>query len=71
MKIVDYGSGGFRGQVSHFLQDESCELRVFALAGANATELDLSERARDLPRLLMSRLTVKESEGRSSRLLAT
>jgi hypothetical protein len=36
---------GFRGQVSHFLQAESCELRVFALAGGSAVELDLSERA--------------------------
>ena len=38
---------GFQGQVSHFLQAESCELRVFALAGASATELDISERARE------------------------
>jgi len=38
---------GFRGQVSHFLQAESCELRVFALAGANATELDVSDRAQE------------------------
>ena len=38
---------GFRGQVSHFLQAESCELRVFALAGASATELDVSDRAQD------------------------
>ena len=37
---------GFQGRVSHFLQAESCELRVFALAGASATELDISERAR-------------------------
>jgi Sulfatase len=37
---------GFRGEVSHFLQAESCELRAFALSGGNAFELDTSERAR-------------------------
>jgi hypothetical protein len=37
---------GFRGQVSHFLQAESCELRVFALAGGNAVELEVSDQAR-------------------------
>jgi hypothetical protein len=37
---------GFRGQVSHFLQAESCELRVFALAGESAVELEVSDQAR-------------------------
>ena len=37
---------GFRGQVSHFSQTENCELRVFALAGESAVELEISERAR-------------------------
>ena len=37
---------GFRGQVSHFSQTENCELRVFALSGDSAIELEISERAR-------------------------
>ena len=37
---------GFRGQVAHFSQTENCELRVFALAGESAVELEISERAR-------------------------
>jgi hypothetical protein len=36
---------GFRGQVSHFSPAESCELRVFALSGGSAVELEVSERA--------------------------
>ena len=36
---------GFRGQVSHFSPTENCELRVFALAGESAIELEISERA--------------------------
>jgi hypothetical protein len=36
---------GFRGQVSHFSPAESCELRVFALSGGRAVELEVSERA--------------------------
>jgi hypothetical protein len=36
---------GFRGQISHFSQAESCELRVFGLSGENAVELEVSDRA--------------------------
>jgi hypothetical protein len=38
-------TSGFRGQVSQFSPTENCELRAFALSGASAFELDVSDRA--------------------------